>query len=139
MSTFHLHARLIEGPLSNLIRDEVDHAEADEWEEALSLADGFLARGFTVWIYDHGHVAHLPGASDYRTVAQLKPDHTQSGPSTPPSAKRGRSRTAPQAPAGSARPPTTLNPPDPPHRDGATGRSSTSRTGAARRPERRRS
>ncbi len=73
MSVFHLHARLFKGPLRKPEHNELQCAEADDWDDIRALADELLGRGFTVWIYDHGQRCPLPGASDYRVVAHLRP------------------------------------------------------------------
>jgi len=78
MSLFHLHARLLEGSLENLRRDELQITDSDDWNEINDLARELVAHGFTVWIYDHGHKTPLPGASDYRVVARLHP-HRHAG------------------------------------------------------------
>lgn len=42
--------------------------------EATRAAKDLAVQGFTVVVYDHGHVTALPGASDYRQVAKFWPD-----------------------------------------------------------------
>ncbi len=89
MSVFHLHARLFEGPLSKPERNELQSAENDDWDDIRALAGELLARGFTVWIYDHGKQSPLPGAGDYRVVAHLRPgDPMSSAPLIPLTAGR---------------------------------------------------
>ena len=74
MSTYHLQARLLVGPLSRPERDETRTSAGDDLDELLAVSRALSAQGFTVWIYDHGHPAPLPGASDYRTVVHLPAD-----------------------------------------------------------------
>ncbi len=50
MSLFHLHARLLEGSLENLRRDELQITDSDDWNEINDLARELVAHGFTVWI-----------------------------------------------------------------------------------------
>jgi hypothetical protein len=76
MSTYHLHARLRTGPLAAPERDELRVCETDSWDDAQSWAREQLAQGFTVWIYDHGRVTPIAGASDYRVVAHMQPTRT---------------------------------------------------------------
>lgn len=77
MSTFHIHARLIEGSLRNPERDELRVAEADEWDQIIGLARELVAQGFTVWIYGHGGSKRYTVVSDYRSIATLRPDQDQ--------------------------------------------------------------
>lgn len=103
MSTYHLHARILVGTVAAPERDEVRLSEADSWDDAQGWAREQLAAGFTVWIYDHGHVTPIAGASDYRTVAHLRPTRTRterSGHTSPP--QRRRPPGAHQAPSRQA-------------------------------------
>ncbi|WP_028923989.1 hypothetical protein [Pseudonocardia acaciae] len=74
MSRYHLHARLHEGPLGAPVRNELQTHENDDLSEVEHLAKVLADAGFTVWIYDHGNTAVLPGSSDYRTVLKYTPD-----------------------------------------------------------------
>lgn len=74
MSVYHLHARLIEGPLAKLERNELRNAESDDKQEIMLRATELVARGFTVWIYEHGDAPRLPTASDLTVVAHLQPE-----------------------------------------------------------------
>ncbi|MGI9003112.1 MAG: hypothetical protein ACR2GH_15885 [Pseudonocardia sp.] len=76
MSTYHLKARILVGPLSARERDEVRLHETDNWEYAQTWLRKQLADGFTAWIYDHGHVPRVHGASDYRVIAHERPATT---------------------------------------------------------------
>lgn len=87
MSTYHLHARLFEGPLAAPRRDERRVSETDSRTEADAWARAQVAEGFTVWIYDHGRVPGIAGASDFRTVAHLQPASRTSR--TPAARRRG--------------------------------------------------
>jgi hypothetical protein len=78
VSLYHLQARLIEGPLSALTRDETQSRESDDWGEIVALGDQLAKRGFTVWIYDHGHEAAFPTASDFRVISRMQPTRTAS-------------------------------------------------------------
>lgn len=71
MSLYHLHARLLEGPLDASTRNELLSEETDDWCEVLALADELAARGFAVWVYDHGRRSPFPTASDFRVVAEF--------------------------------------------------------------------
>lgn len=51
MSIFHIQARLLEGPLSRPVRDEVRLARADSRDAAFLAADDLVRDGFTVWIF----------------------------------------------------------------------------------------
>lgn len=73
MSTYHLHARRILGPLCSPVSDDRRAFEDDNYEQLTSLARRFCSEGFTVWIYDHGHPSPLAGASDLRTITRLSP------------------------------------------------------------------
>ena len=73
MSVYHLHARLVEGPLEKLVRNELRSAESDDKHEIMLRARELVARGFTVWIYEHGNAPRLPTASDLTVVAHLHP------------------------------------------------------------------
>ena len=73
MSLYHLQARLIEGPLVALTRDEFQSRDTDNWLEIVALGDQLAERGFTVWIYDHGNTAAFPSASDFRLVKMIEP------------------------------------------------------------------
>lgn len=86
MSIYHLHARLFEGPLSAPVRDELQTRETDDLAAVQVHAKELAARGFTVWIYDHGHHTEVPGASNYRTIFKYLPDGrvTSSLPPVPP-------------------------------------------------------
>lgn len=64
---------LIEGPLGALTRDEFQSRDTDNWLEIVALGDQLAERGFTVWIYDHGHTAAFPSASDFRLVKMIAP------------------------------------------------------------------
>lgn len=75
MSLFHLHARLFEGVLADPgARYEFQSRETDDLTEVTTAAKELAARGFTVFIYDHGHKPEIDGACDYRTVAKYWPD-----------------------------------------------------------------
>jgi hypothetical protein len=74
MSRYHLQARLLEGPLRAPTRNESRADESDDLAEVEKTARGLAARGFTVWIYDHGNTAVCSGGSDYRTVLKYSPD-----------------------------------------------------------------
>ena len=74
VTVYHLHARLFEGNLAAPIRDETEIHDVHTLGEARIIAKGLAARGFTVWIYDHGHRPGVPGASNYRGVAKYLPD-----------------------------------------------------------------
>ncbi|MGH3570113.1 MAG: hypothetical protein ACRDRH_29725 [Pseudonocardia sp.] len=74
MSVYHLHARLIEGPLEKLVRNELRSAESDDKQEIMLRARELVARGFTVWIYEHGDRPRLPTASDLTVIAHLHPE-----------------------------------------------------------------
>ncbi|WP_028927889.1 hypothetical protein [Pseudonocardia acaciae] len=75
MSLYHLHARLFEGVLADPnARYEFQSRETDDLTEVTGAAKELAARGFTVVIYDHGHVDALPGACDYREIAKYWPD-----------------------------------------------------------------
>lgn len=75
MSIYHLHARLHEGALGDpAARYLFESRAADDWGEATRAAKDLAVQGFTVVVYDHGHVTALPGASDYRQVAKFWPD-----------------------------------------------------------------
>lgn len=73
MSTYHLHAHILVGPLAAADRDEVCISETDSWDDARTWSREQLADGFTVWIYDHGHFPLISGASDYRVIAHERP------------------------------------------------------------------
>lgn len=98
MSTYHLHARLLEGPLAAPERDEVRVSETDSWDDAQAWARAQLVHGFTVWIYDHGHVTPIAGACDYRMIAHSQPTRTASTrPTLLPRRRPPRETTAPRA------------------------------------------
>lgn len=44
--------------------------ESDDLEEITTTTKGLAEQGFTVIVYDHGHIEALPGASDYRQIAK---------------------------------------------------------------------
>jgi hypothetical protein len=73
VSVFHLHARLVEGPLGAFTRDESRAATADSWPAAVASAERLRESGFTVWIYEHGTPSPIPTASDLHVVARLSP------------------------------------------------------------------
>ncbi len=91
MSIYHLHARLLQGPLSAPVRNERRVSETDSWDNAQAWAREQLAHGFTVWIYDHGHVTQIAGASDYRTIALLQPARLTSTRPADPQSRRSTS------------------------------------------------
>lgn len=75
MSMYHLHARLFEGVLADPdARYLFQSRETDDLADLTTAAKELASRGFTVVIYDHGHLAALPGASDYREIAKYWPD-----------------------------------------------------------------
>ncbi len=107
MSTYHLHARLLVGPIQAPLRDEARVSGADTLAEAQQWSRERVAEGFTVWIYDHGHVATVPGASDLRRIAFTRPStpyatithpagcrHTASDACTERARERGHRATA---------------------------------------------
>ena len=73
MSSYHLHARLHEGPLGEAVRDELQTCESDELTEVEQLAKELATQGFTVWVYDHGNTAVASGGSNYRTILKYRP------------------------------------------------------------------
>ncbi len=73
MSTYHLQARLLTGPLHPPTRNELRTAESDNWDELSTIADQLVADGFTVWLFDHGTRTTISGASDYRLITHLRP------------------------------------------------------------------
>jgi hypothetical protein len=75
VSVYHLHARLHEGALGDPgARYLFESHDSDDLGEITTAAKEFAARRFTVVIYDHGHPAALPSASNYRQVAKYWPD-----------------------------------------------------------------
>jgi hypothetical protein len=88
VSTYHLHARLLKGPLAAPERDELRVWETDSWDDAQGWAREQLAHGLTVWIYDHGHVTPIAGASDYRVVAHMRPTRIASTRTASPTRRR---------------------------------------------------
>lgn len=71
MSTYHLHARLFEGPLDDPSRNELQSRESDDFDEVLELARVLVDAGFCVWVYTHEHHPALNGdRSPYRVVAE---------------------------------------------------------------------
>jgi len=96
VSTYHLHARIMVGPPSALERNEARRDETDSWEYAQTWFREQLAEGFTVWIYDHGHVPIVAGASDYRVIAHERPATTTPPSQQTPSPRPRRSPEAPQ-------------------------------------------
>lgn len=75
MSVYHLHARLHEGALGHPdARYLFESRESDDLAEVTRAAKELAEGGFTVVVYDHGHRAALPGASDYRQLAKYRPD-----------------------------------------------------------------
>ena len=75
MTAYHLHARLFEGVLADPnARYLFESRETDDLAEVTTAAKELAARGFTVVIYDHGHVPEVSGASDYRQIAKYWPD-----------------------------------------------------------------
>jgi N6-adenosine-specific RNA methylase IME4 len=53
VSTYHLHARLLEGGLQAPTRDEVQSHESEDREEIVAIADRLSGRGFWVHVYVH--------------------------------------------------------------------------------------
>jgi hypothetical protein len=103
MSVYHLHARLIEGPLAKLERDELRSAETDDQQEIVILAKALVAQGFTVWIYEHGPAPQIPTASDLTVVAHLRPEPGQRR-------ARGRSPAGERCDEDAAHPPNSIRP-----------------------------
>ncbi len=101
MSTYHLKARIMVGPPAALERDEVRLHETDSWDDAQTWFRQQLADGFTVWIYDHGHVPLVHGASDYRAIAHERPA-TKPHPHQTPSPRPRRSPGAHPTPTRQA-------------------------------------
>lgn len=64
-----LHARRLVGSLAAPERNDTEYGEAATLAEAAVLAADLAGKGFTVWIYDHGRAAPLPGSSNLRVVA----------------------------------------------------------------------
>lgn len=85
MSTYHLHARLVEGSPKASVRDEARVSETDSWDDAQAWVTEQLADGFTAWIYDHGHTPAVDGASDFRLVARSQPIWTRAASTRPAS------------------------------------------------------
>jgi hypothetical protein len=104
VSIYHLHARLLTGPFAAPERDELRVWETDSWDDAQGWAREQLAHGFTVWIYDHGHVTPIAGASDYRVVAHVQPTRIASTRTASPTRRR-RDPQTPRTPS--------QQPPDP--------------------------
>lgn len=70
VSTFHLHARLFEGTLAAPTRNELQSAESDDRAEVMALAEQLAARGFAVWLYEHGPTRLTNGEGAYRVIAE---------------------------------------------------------------------
>jgi hypothetical protein len=71
MSLYHLHARLLEGTLLDVTRNELQSRETDDWDQILAFGGELAERGFAVWVYDHGHRSPYLTASDFRVVAEF--------------------------------------------------------------------
>jgi hypothetical protein len=59
--------------LGAFTRDETRTTTAESWPGAVAAAEHLRARGFTVWIYEHGSPSSIPTASDLRVVSCLSP------------------------------------------------------------------
>lgn len=73
MTTYHVHARLLRGPLSAPLCNEVRVAETESLSAAEDWCRAHVADGFTVWIFDHGHTDVLVGASNLRRIGYDRP------------------------------------------------------------------
>jgi hypothetical protein len=75
VTRYHLHARLFEGVLGDPSSHyEFQSRDTDDSTEVRAEARELASRGFTVIIYDHGHVTTVADASDYRQIAKYWPD-----------------------------------------------------------------
>lgn len=70
MSTYHLHARMLEGGLAAPTRNELQSSESDDRGEIVDLAKRLAARGFAVWVYEHGPDLGPDGEGRYQVVAE---------------------------------------------------------------------
>lgn len=73
MSTYHLHARRFEGPLSDPTRNELQTTESDSFTDVMDAGLALVEGGFTVPIFEHGPKRLSDREGPYRLVKEMKP------------------------------------------------------------------
>lgn len=74
MSLFHLHARKFRGTLAEPEVNTLQTAESDDHDQALALAEEMSARGFAVWLYEHGPTRLANDEGAYRVIGEWRPN-----------------------------------------------------------------